>query len=86
MPTIKGLAVRDPDGTLLGWQAECCYCQMQSRLAGEQVVSECEHLVAVGICRDRVTFDFAETDDERRDREYDQEINRRILQEVEERR
>ena len=88
MPTIDGLKITHPDGTLLGWQAECPYCGQQVRFVaatvrkGFRVEGRCQHYSDGGSPQ---KFEFHYTGEER-DRAEHREIDARIAQEIDERR
>ena len=89
MPTIDGLKITMPDGTLLGWQAECPYCGQQVRFVAatarrsHRIENKCEHYWDGGSPQ---KFEFSCTQEEERDRAEQHEIDARIAQELAERR
>ena len=89
MPTIDGLKITHPDGTLLGWQAECPYCGQQVRFVAltleqsSRIDGRCQHYSDGGSPQ---KFEFSCTQEEERDRAEQREIDARIAQELDERR
>lgn len=85
MPTIDGLKITHPDGTLLGWQAECPYCGQQVRFVaatvrkGFRVEGRCKHYWDGSAPQ---KFEFSCTQEEERDRAEQREIDARISQEL----
>ena len=85
MLTIDGLKLTLPDGTLLGWQAECPYCGQQVRFVAatarrsHRIENKCEHYWDGGSPQ---KFEFSCTQEEERDRAEQREIDARISQEL----
>lgn len=66
MPMINGLKVTDPDGRLLGYQANCPYCGTRVRGGYHlpqiwDVRNQCEHYVTVSVNSKGFVFEFTET-------------------------
>ncbi len=87
MQKIDGLKVTMPDGTLLGWQAECPYCGQQVRFVAltlehsSRVDGRCQHYSDGGSPQE---FEFYSAKE--RDSAEQREIDARTAQEIDERR